>query len=331
MAAVQEAEKKDEENGKSDAHMAFDVSMRGMLRMVDESLSKFEKELQLSDSPIDSGRFYYRKVGSIDVAHLMKLMGCKGKPEKHPSLNYEIGYWEKGLIDEDTECYYDYSQTLDSYCRWMGKDVPHFLAKDAFIMTGGKVDETKNKGIREETEEIPGRPFKLPDGTVVKRNIEIRADWVKYIRRRFEKKADKVLQYMLSLKKELIEQTYHGGANYSMPILLWDKQNHKEASPEQKMALLMRGMNLRHERKLTTAVAEQATAAVTAPDKELEMAKQWAGMQAEAAKSANKATSLECLVEEKYSGKSFDDKDNNLLHWVPPQLWQALTLYLSKS
>lgn len=64
--------------------------------------------------------------------------------------------------------------------------------------------------------------------------------------------------------------------------MLWDKSTDQAANPEQKQALLMRGMNMEHEAQLA---------------KESE-GKAW-------------------LVEEKFAGKSFDDKTNDLLYWEP--------------
>lgn len=89
-----------------------DIKQKGANHMVDEMLSKFAENLGIIDGPDGTARFYYRKVGSIDVKVLMKKMGFKGGPLRHPDIVYEINAWEAGLIDEyDEVC----SRCLRSY------------------------------------------------------------------------------------------------------------------------------------------------------------------------------------------------------------------------
>ena len=102
------------------------------------------------------------------------------------------------------------------------------------------VDPTKGiTGIREEDEVIPTVLTHPVTGNRIERDVVLSAEWVKYIRQRFQARADGVLQYMLSLKQELIQQA----GDTPWPALahswhfeqLWDKETNRLATPEQKM------------------------------------------------------------------------------------------------
>jgi len=146
-----------------------------MLHMVDDCLSKFRTELRISDHPDDNGRFYVRQVGSIDVKLMLRIMGVKGGLAKNATLLWEIGSWEKGLMDDVGDG--DYVDQLDGgHIRWRGFDVPHFLANRAFKICGGKI-----AGIRKEDETVgyfPLLPGQILKGEKPRPNI-IKADWVK--------------------------------------------------------------------------------------------------------------------------------------------------------
>jgi hypothetical protein len=109
--------------------------------------------------------------------------------------------------------------------------------------------------------------------------ITINSNWVRYIRSRFSHKANDILEYLLERKKEVMEAPRNAQAsNYSLPRTLWDKGPEgqgkgRQASPEQKMALFIRGMNLQH------------------------------------AAQPNAMT----IVNELFCGKSFDDPENRVL------------------
>ena len=282
--AVQQAK---ENSSSDDKKLAFDMSVGGMLKMADDALRGMCNELQISDGCDTSGRFYYRKLGEINVPLLMHKMGLK--PEKAPSVKFEVDHWDKGLVDdieftEDGETYLDLSTAPIEHCKWKGADVPHFLAKEAFIIRHGELC-----GIREEDEVIStNQKIKIVtgDGEVKwhpARPIIIKAEWVQYIRKRFKKRADAILQYLYKLKEEIMEAPRGAQAsNYSLPMALWDKQTDLPATPEQKMALFIRGMNLQHQTQLSGA-----------------------------------AEGKKYLLSETFAGKSFDDPTNLLLHWSP--------------
>ena len=292
--AVEKAEK---DSGGDHESLTFDMSVRGMLKMAEDGLRMMGEELGITEDYDTSARFYYRQLGAINVPLLMHKMGLK--PERNPSVTYEVQHWDKGLIDEieyipsddgtEERTYLDLSVDPPEHCKWKGEDVPHFLAREAFVITHGQLC-----GIREEDEIIHTnrKPFKLtmPNGEdklITPPPIIIKADWVKYIRKRYsKKKADGILQYLLQCKKEIMKAPRGAQAsNYSLPRPLWDKQQNLQATPEQKMALFIRGMNMQHQAQLRHPSA---------------------------------ATSQ--LVCEKFAGKSFDDPDNRLLCWEPGRL-----------
>ena len=98
-------------------------------------------------------------------------------------------------------------------------------------------------------------------------------------------------------KAELVKQEYSNTANYSLPLVLWDKKTDSAANPEQKMALLLHAVNVKHAARAPVA--------------------------------GGSSKSDEPLVAEKFGGKSFFDPNNNLidnlLDWAPPAETDAET------
>jgi len=283
----------------NDEQLLYDNAVKGMVHMVEEQLKRYSELLHHhnEDSPDDTSRFYYRTLGRLDSTKVLKLMGLRGKyselGSKDVTLTFEVGAWEKGLVDEIEykdgipSSYMDPLTEPTEHIKWQGEDVPHFKARDVFLRRNGVIlpwpQESRERcdpndwPIREEDKQYP--VFHPITKELLKKETVYSAEWVKYIRRRFPKKADKIFKYLLERKRE-IDNSPRGSqaSNYSLPSALWDKKDDKPATPLQKMALLVQAINLDIRRDHGPAVLP---------------------------------------FSETFGGKSFHDKANMLLYWDP--------------
>jgi len=205
--------------------------MASEMQLLEDGVSFADKELRRGDNPERlerTGKFVDRKVGELDL-DVLKKCGMKLKMTDYDAqgnpvhLDLWVANWQCAISGAEP-AYYDLPSTY-----------PAFKPSDAFRSFQGKFVT-----VREEDEVIPGRSLRMPGlgGRAVQTPDTVcSAAFVKDIRRRYPKGADRILRHIMTTCNLI--RDCKAASGYSIPRVLWDTERDAPMRLEDKIRYLI--------------------------------------------------------------------------------------------